>query len=150
MPAAKVALMSNEQGSPLKKKHMPLMSLSKPQINQGTPSPKSRITVSRMRLDDESSKSCASFGDDTSQDGFNKLRLNQGSHRDKPVEDETVFATKSITQLLAMRYPKNQFKISLPSLQAGEKAEKRQARNKELRSKQVSRNSMSNSRLDSG
>ena len=35
------------------------------------------------------------------------------------------FAQKSIAQLLAMKFPKNSFKISLPSLKAVEKAEKR-------------------------
>ena len=51
-----------------------------------------------------------------------------------------------------MRYPKNQFKISLPSLQAAERAEKQIAQNKVQLSKQL-RSSLSKnikSRLNSG
>ena len=41
------------------------------------------------------------------------------------------FAQKSISQLLAMKFPRNQFTINLPSLKAAEKAERKAEKQRE-------------------
>ena len=49
---------------------------------------------------------------------------------DSKGQEQTLFANKSIQQLLAMKFPKNQFTIHLPSLKAAEREEKRKEKNK--------------------
>ena len=71
--------------------------------------------------------------DDSQQDDLhngNKKKSRKGSkfNNKGKQEEEELFAEKSIQQLLALRYPKNKFKIHLPSLMLSEIKEKRKAK----------------------
>lgn len=96
---------------------------------------KNRITISKIQIDDESmSGDQNSEGSRPSQEDDNSYEddrsLNFHGKKRKKHEADEFFAPKSINQLLAMRYPKNDFTISLPSLKAIEKAELKQQRKK--------------------
>lgn len=43
-------------------------------------------------------------------------------------EEEERFTTKSISQMLAMKYPKNKFQINLPTLEAEKRKERSKSR----------------------